>query len=281
MHDQTRTPALDERNVGWQTWAIIAALSAFGLFLLALMLTGQVWRAVAYGVIALFGFLIALAVYFWGAMLFGSTLEMLARQRQGTVSWSMIGENLVTPKHDIDPGLELLSAGILVYRLGEVKPQPYFRKVPLGDARAVRPFMIARTGAERNYRFSFLLNDEVETTRFDNEFVFALKDEPQVVMPPCRLVVDRPRALIGQRWTLRVQSGLTVVTSFRFIFVEGSAQPGIEKMGIARNGSGNGSRLAADGGLAEWQECMLPELLDEAVKRDAMSSTQDIVLEVV
>ncbi|MCD4687641.1 MAG: hypothetical protein K8S97_17065 [Anaerolineae bacterium] len=264
-------PAL--ARIDFRTAAFFAFLIAFCLFLIALVLTGHVWRAVAYGVVALFAFLVLLAAYFWGSMLFGGALDALMHRRT-TVPWE-IGTDMDVPEHNIDPGLELIAAGILVYRMGEVRPHAYFRKVPLANVRAVRPFMVARTGAERTYQFLFTLNDENETKRYGDEFAFRLSDMPQVVMPPVRLLLNRPRRLVGQRWSLQVRSGVTVVTTFRFIFVEGSATP---TNGMA--GSVNiDPRDTAN--TLEWKQTLLPQLLDEAVKRDAMTNTQEIELEVV
>jgi hypothetical protein len=109
---------------------VISVLAASGSFIVLLVLTDQVWRAVAYAVVALFAFLVAQAVYFWGAMLLGGTLEAVT-QRRDPVPWSL-DESLASevPEHDLDPGLELLGAGILVYRVGEVRPQVCFRQVP-------------------------------------------------------------------------------------------------------------------------------------------------------
>lgn len=260
-------------RIDFRTAAFFAFLIAFGLFLIALALTGHVWRAVAYGVVALFAFLVLLAAYFWGAMLFGGALDALMHRRTA-VPWEL-GAELDVPEHNIDPGLELIATGMLVYRMGEVRPHAYFRKVPLANARAVRPFMVARTGAERTYKFLFALSDENETSRFSEEFPFRLTDDPQVVMPPVRLLVDRPRRLVGQRWSMQVRSGVTVVTTFRFIFVEGSTMPA----------DGTGSTVSIDprdtANTLEWKQTLLPQLLDEAVKRDVMTNTQERALEVV
>ncbi len=261
---------------GWRKTIIVALLAASGLFLLSLVLTGQLWRAAAYSVVALFAFLFLLAAYFWGSMFFGGALEMFTRRRS-PVPWNIAGGALDVPEHDIDPGLELLAAGMLVYRVGEVKPQPYFRKVPLANARAVRPFMVARTGVARDHQFALMLSDEVDETRFQDVFTFALQDAPQVVMPPYRMVIEHPRALVGQRWTLKVRSGVTVVTSFRFMFVDGSLQAA----DIAAN-SGPGMRQQGDAAPDEDRDHHeLSALIDEAVKRDALTAPREIVLEVM
>ena len=79
---------------------------------------------------------------------------------------------------------------------------------------------------------------------------------------------DVPRKVVGQRWTLQVRSGVTVVTSFRFMFIDSAERSDV--LGSAVN--------PADQTLGRVQE-VLPGLLDEALKRDAMISTQEIVLE--
>lgn len=233
---------------------IVSIASALVLFLVLLVVTGKTWRAISYAVLALFVFLVLQALYFWGALLLEGMTGAVARRRS-LVPWSVGSEDTwETPEHDLDPGLDLLAAGVLVYRLGEVKPHAYFREVSLANARAVRPFVVARTGAARDYRFQFTLSDENERIRFNQEITFPLDDAPQMIMPSIRLQVNTPRGLNNQRWSLQVRSGVTVVTSFRFVFVNGAPQ-------------------------SDWQPDMLPQLLDEAIKRDALSGTQEIVLE--
>ena len=144
------------RRITIQQGFVLSTLVAFGLFLIFLVATGAAWRAVAYAMVALFAFLVVLAVYFWGALLLGGLLEMVGRQRT-PVPWS-IGD-VETAEHDLDPGLELQAAGILVYRLGEVRPRVHFRKVPLAEVRAVRPFVVVRTGSARAHTFEFTLTD--------------------------------------------------------------------------------------------------------------------------
>jgi hypothetical protein len=219
-------------------------------------------------VVALFAFLVGLAVYFWGALLFGGVLDVFSRQRT-PVPWSLGDGEASTPEHDIDPGLELLAAGMLVYRVGDVKPQPYFRHVPLADARAIRPFIVARSGVPNERRFTFRLDDERNVTRFRDGFHFPLRDAPKVVMPPYRLVIERPQDVAGQRWTLRVRSGVTVVSTFRFRFANGRVPQ------AATVGSGDTEATGSE----TWRQTDLSRLLDEAVKRDAMTQTQDFVLE--
>lgn len=273
--EQQHNPRAETRaRLDWRRAAIYLVLVALGLFLLALILTGQVWRAVAYSVVALFAFLFLLAGYFWGAMFFGGTLEMFVRRRS-PVPWDITGGALDVPEHDIDPGLELLAAGMLVYRVGEVKPQPYFRKVPLANVRAVRPFMVARTGVARDHQFVLTLSDEVDARRFQDVFIFSLEDAPQVVMPPYSLVIEHPRALVGQRWTLQVRSGVTVVTSFRFLFVDGT----IQAADIAAR-SGAGAQPYDGAADEDGDHGALSALIDEAVKRDALTAPREIVLEV-
>jgi hypothetical protein len=243
---------------------VLSALAAFGFFLIFLVVTGAAWRAVAYAMAALFAFLGVLAVYFWGALLLGGFLEMFGRQHT-PAPWS-IGD-VETAEHDLDPGLELQAAGILVYRLGEVLPRVHFRKVPLAEVRAVRPFVVVRTGAARAHTFEFSVTDEHGIHRLDSTLVSEVQDTPQLIMPSCLLRLDSPRRLVGQRWRLRVRSGVTTITSLGFMFVEGTAPS---------NGlpGGNGQ----DPVLAE-QYAFLPRLLDEAIKRDAMEKPSERMLE--
>ncbi len=271
---QWRSNPARTRRFNWWTVAFVIAACTLGLFLAALVLRGHAWRAVAYAVVALFVFLVALAVHFWGSLLFGGLLDV-ALQRRAAVPWSLGDEHaLQVPEHDIDPGLELFAAGMLVYRLGEVKPSAYFRTVPLAGVRALRPFIVARTGAGRDYPFTFLLRDARDVTQFDEAVMFALHNRPQVVMPPYRLVTERPRILAGQRWTLQVKSGVTVVATFRFLFVDGAVQG--NQIDAGRVDAQD--RVPAH---TAWHLAVLPQLLDEAVKRDAMAETRDVVLEVV
>jgi hypothetical protein len=254
------------RHVSLATGILVSVLGAFGLFLLGLVLTGKMWRALAYATVALFGFLVVQAILFWGAVLLGSLVEVVARRRN-PVSWSIGGSSRMdAPEHDLDPGLQLLAAGMLVYHLGEVTPRVHFRRVPLAGARSMRPFVVARTGSSRPYRFEFVLSDERGIGRFRDEFAFDLRDDPQIVLPCCRLALSMPRRLVGQRWSLRVRSGVTTVTSFRFTFVDGGGHP-------------NGMAVAWEESIVGWQQELLPGLLDEALKRDMLTSTREIVLE--
>jgi len=261
------------QRISPQTALLVSVLAAFGLFLLGLMLTGEMWRALAYATVALFGFLVVQAIFFWGAVVFGSLSETFTRRRSPAL-WSTAElPGLKVPEHDIDPGLELLAAGMLVYRLGEIRPGVYFRKVPLANARSIRPFVVARTGLPRPYRFEFVLSDEGGASRFRDEFAFELRDDPQIVMPNYRLALARPKRLVGQRWRLQVRSGVTTVTSFRFMFSEGGGPP---------NGASGSATETADGGVESvpaWRQDLLPQLLDKALKRDVLMSTQEIVLE--
>jgi hypothetical protein len=251
-------------------WMGLSLVGAFVCFLIILILTGKTWIAFAFALVALFGLLFALAFYFWGTMIFGGILEAVGR-RQTPVPWSM--ENFSpgdVPEHDLDPGLELLAAGLLVYRLGEVKPRAYFRQVPLTNIRAVRPFVVARTGSARPYQFEFVLSSESDTQRIDDELVHHLTNAPQVVMPLYRLVLSQPRKLADHRWTLQVRAGVTVVTSLRFVFVDDIDPASAQQHD--RTGDDSEPALA-------WQQQWLPRLLDEAAKQDVMSNPREMVLE--
>jgi hypothetical protein len=243
----------------------LAVVGTVALLAVLIVFSTSTWTAVAYTMVGLLALLILLAAYFWGTVFFGGFLEVF-RRRSTSAPWS-VGDTGNIPQHDIDPGLELVSAGMLVYRYGEVKPRIHFRKVPLTGARAIRPFVVARTGSERNYHFHFTLNDDNDTARYNDEFSFHVKDEPQLIMPHYRLSLSMPRKLVGQRWNLRVRSGVTTVTSFRFMFIE--------------EGTSNEllTQTANQESMLASQEEMLARLLDAAIKRDAMESTQEIELE--
>lgn len=256
-------------QTGVMRWLVLGLLGAFGLFLLVLIITGKAWWAVGYTIIGLGAFLIIMAVYFWGAVVLGGLLVALG-QRSRSPSWALPADKVTEiPVFDIDPGLELAAAGMLVYRFGEIKPRVYFRHVPLVNVRAIRPFVVARTGVERPYDFEFTLLDEKDVVHFEHEFTANLRDDLRLVMPPYRLLIGAARKLSGERWNLRVRSGVTVVTSFRFLFVD---QPDL----TGSNGHGSsGEELVS----SSQQEELLSKLLDDALKRDVMSNTQEIELE--
>lgn len=255
------------------TAGILAIVGGFVLFLLVLVLTGHLWRAIAYATVVLFAALGVLAVYFWGALLLGSLVERITNRRTAE-SWDIgLDTGFEMPQHDIDPGLELLAAGMLTYRLGEVRPRAHFRTVQVDAVRAVRPFVVARTGAARPYRFEFVLSDDAEVTRFADTFAVDLQHVPQLVVPPYRLLVQEAHKLIGQRWLLQVRTGVTVITSLRFVFVDGSTPVGEAEQASVTE--------ALDAAAPAWQASLLPKLLDEALKREALTRVEEIVLEVV
>lgn len=272
MSSQPQQPA---SNTNWnrlQRAVIGGVMAAFMLYLLLLVFTGRTWLAVSYAMVTLFAALIGLAIYFWSTMLLGGLLEAF-RRRETPVSWSfeIDGDHTEVPEHDIDPGLQLMAAGVLVYRFGEVRPSVHFRQVPLANARALRPFVVARTGNARPYRFRFSLEDEGHRERFDTEFEFALESEPHIVMPSTLLVPPMANRLVGRRWRLRVTSGATVVATFGFMFVTGQK----DATEMLHNGNGR----SASGSSLLGQPLWLPDLMNEALKRDAMSSLQEAVLE--
>ncbi len=265
------------RRIGLRTGVALSVLVAFVIFLLALAMTGHLWRAVAYATVVLFAAIVLLAVYFWGAIFLGGMLESLVTRRTHS-AWSVPAEHFpIAPGQDIDPGLELLAAGMLVYRVAEVKPRAFFRKVPLNNARAIRPFVVARTGESRKYTFTFALNDENDVVRFEERFTASVNDQPQMIMPPYRLLIEAPRKLVGQRWLFQVRSGVTVITSLRFMFVDGRAKTGSLASTLATS---DVLIDDADEEALRWHREVLPFLLDETVKRDAMVQTQEIPLEV-
>lgn len=268
------------RGVIYVLTAILALVAVFWV------ITGDGWRAVALSVASLFGLLFALALYFWGTMLIGGTLASLVR-RQSPVPWALDDAGLDIPEHDLDPGLELLGAGLLVYRTGEVRPTVHFRDVPLNEARAVRPFVVARTGAARPHSFFFALEDEDHIARFDQQFTHELHTRPQLVMPHCLLTFPAAQRMFGQRWTLHVRCGVTVVTSLRFTFVNGRttdrALPGDDgfsaRSAQVRDARTGNVDVERGDDLAAWQQQVLPRLLDEAIKRDALSLVPQVVVE--
>lgn len=252
-------------------WLFLSLLGAFGLFLLLLIITGKAWWAIGYAIIALGGFLILMAVYFWGAVVLGGLLVALG-QRSRSPSWALAKDKVTEiPDYDLDPGLELAAAGMLVYRFGEVKPRVYFRNIPLTNARAIRPFVVARTGVERPHEFEFSLTDEKDLVQFEHNFTADLFDDFRLVMPPYRLLIGSAKTLLGQRWNMRVRSGVTTVTSFRFLFTD---QPESNLAGLDGQGM-NADELAPSSQQVEF----LSKLLDDALKRDVMSNTQEIELE--
>ncbi|NLX10982.1 MAG: hypothetical protein GXY36_15135 [Chloroflexi bacterium] len=252
------------RRISISRAAGMGLLGLFVIFLLWLAVTGSPWRAIAYAVVALGALLVALASYFWGALVLGSSLEALFRRSRTPVPWSFEQEGDDT-EHDIDPGLELMAAGILVYRVGETRPEICFREIPLAGVRAIRPFIVARTGMPRDYPFDFALLDEHERRRFDAAFDHGLRNAPVLVAPARRLALRAPGRLLGRRWNLLVRSGVTVVTAVSFRFVD-------------EDGSGEYTSLDRETALRlSWQ--MLPHLLDEALQQDAVSPVPEVVLE--
>jgi hypothetical protein len=263
---------LSARNIKSDTVISLGLVGAFGLFLAALILTGQTWRIIAYALIALFAGLTLLAIYFWGAMILSGIMDLFSSLHHGTPWSAGVQGELVAQEHDIDPGLELVAAGMLVYRLGEVRPRIHFRKIPLANARSIRPFIVARTGAERPYHFQFTLFDEADVPHFQQDFAFTLKDDPQMVTPPQRIMFNKPKKVIGQRWSLQVRAGVTVITSLRFMFVEGGQiEPTLE--------SSNPLISDYQEPVPDRQQDLLAHLLDQALKMEAMTSTQEIILE--
>lgn len=263
------------QRMQFRVGVIIALTSALGVCLLLTLLTDRTWRIVAYGVATLFGVLVLLAVYFWGSILLGGALEFINYRRTSGHWGFRARSDAESPEHDLDPGLELISAGILVYVLGEVKPRLHFRKVPLANVRSIRPFIVARTGDERAYQFQFALLDDTDKPAFRQDITTAVRREPQMITPPQRLMFNKPRKVIGQRWSLQVRSGMTVITSLRFMFVEGG--------GLSSSLPGSSSGLDPDAvdPVSSQQQEMLNRLLDQVIKHDAMTNTLEIVLEEV
>lgn len=262
--------SLAQREKNFNIGLTLGTAVIIGLLLLAMALSGRPWHILAYAVVSVVAVMVLMSTYFWGSMIFGGVLELFSSRRRIQL-WST--GDLRTVEHDIDPGLELIAAGMLVYRVGEVKPSIHFRKVPLTNARSIRPFIVARTGAERPHHFQFMLYDEADIPHFQQEFAFTLKDEPQMVTPPQRIMFNKPKKVIGQRWTLQVRSGVTMITSLRFMFIETSGQ--------TRTVAGSPGAAAPDQlePIPERQQELLMKLLDQTLKMDVMTSTQEIILE--
>jgi hypothetical protein len=235
---------------------LLATAAAFALLFAVLSLGFGPWRAVAYITAGLFGMLFALAFYFWGTMLFGGVLQAL--RRRTPVPWVLDDAADAVPAHDIDPGLEVMAAGMLVYRSGEANPHVCFRQVPVVDIEALRPFVAVRTGVPRRCAFAIALHDEHDQIRHEDSFMVGLSDRAALVAPPYRLALADPARLAGQHWSLQVKSGVTVVAAWRFHFVNGSSQP----------------ESALD-----WEAHWLPRLVDEAIEQDSQPQTGDIALE--
>lgn len=252
---ESKKIVLSRRSI-MQTGAIVGLVSVFVVFLVILIFTGRFGLAFSAGIIVAGVGAVVLLLLF-----------LLVSRSERAAKWMTSRWELA--EQDIDPGLELLAAGILVYRMGEIRPDIHFRKVPLGNARAIRPFIVARTGAERPHSFHFALTDDQDEVRFKDRFTVDLGDKPRLVMPAFRIAPDMPRKLVGQCWTLQVRSKMTVVTSFRFMFID------------------HAERLDALGGVSddptdqalERHHVLLPQLLDEEIKREVMVTTQEIVLE--
>ncbi len=255
--------------------AVSVVAGAFALFLIVLIINGRTWRAIAYATVALFGFLFVEAVYFWGTMVLGGLVGLVSHGRT-PVPWVLgEGDTGDIPEHDLDPGLEILAAGILVYRLGGVRPLVCFREVSLKDAHAIRPFVVARTGVPRPHSFVFTLSDDLARERFSDDFTFDVHDRPRLVMPGCRLQIANPHRFAGQRWGLRVRSGKTVITVFNFSFVAGARVGESEESPGVGERRDRGSEALVSGSRGEWFD----RVLDEALKQDVLRRTREVVLE--
>ena len=246
------------RRIAMRRAAPMAMAIIIAVFVFLRLLTGNTWTAIAVVLLMLFSFVVALAAYFWSALFMGGTTSLFRRKRTAT-PWSIGDPEAGLPEYDMDPGLELMAAGMLVYRMGQVRPDVHFRKVSLADARSVRPFVVARTGDERPHEFMFVLSDESEQARYEETLRVNLGTQPQLIMSTNRLAFSRPAGLVGQRWTLQVRSGVTVVTSFRFMFSSGLP--------------GNSESTPGP------QEELLRGLLDDALKLEVGQSTPELVME--
>ena len=264
---------VSERRVKPVMVVVSASFVAFGLLLVGLVITGRTWRAIAYATVALFAFLFLEAIYFWGTMVLGGVVSLVQRRRT-PVPWALEANGLSeTPAYALDPGLEVLAAGMLVYRWDVARPQAYFREISLASARALRPFIVARTGLPRSIPFAFSLAGETAQARFREEFMFDVGHAARLIMPPYRLQLEMPQRLVGRRWQLQVRSGVTVVTALRFVFINGQESqpertlPDDVMPGEWTNWPDGDDRAA----FAQW--------LNEALNDGELQSTRDVVLE--
>lgn len=242
---------------------VVIITGVFVVYLASLVLAGRPWRAAAYAVAVLFALLFLQAFYFWGAMLLGAIASTLRRHRS-PVPWSL-GENGEVPEHDIDPGLELLAAGVLVYRGDSDRPELCFRDVPVSDLRAVRPFVVARTGYDRPCSFEFALYDDGNALQLTSSAESHLTPAANMVVPGHRLVTRDPGRLAGQRWQLQIRSGVTILTSLRIAY----RNDGFPELP---------GRLDPDP-AGEARQARLNRLLDAVLELDAKRDVPDIALE--
>ncbi|WP_119072474.1 hypothetical protein [Aggregatilinea lenta] len=188
--------------------AAIVGSSAIGALALYALLSGDVWVAAGWGMAAMLIFLVVLAVYFWGSLVFGGTLSAFGSSRP--VPWTFGAVEDAT--HDIDPGIEILSAGVLAYYDDVAEAVPCFRTVPARGLRAVRPFLVARSGMDEMRDFEFELVDAHDRARFRRRIEQALSSTPGLVILPLPLALASARPELVWGW--RVRSGITVLATF-------------------------------------------------------------------
>lgn len=212
-----------KKRISVQEIAALALLIALGALMGYLVVTGHTWRAIAYAMATLFGLLVALAVYFWSTLLFSGFFAVFTR-RQTAAPWQFDTETEI-PEYDLDPGLELVAAGILVYREARPFPDVHFRHVPLAGTHAIRPFLVARTSADRRYPFVFHITDAHAQTRLESTLETELGPQPAMIVPPVQVRLNGA-LLDGQTWRIQVLSGPTVITTIGFTFSNGTSRPG-------------------------------------------------------
>lgn len=213
--DMTAEDRPPVQSVRWGKWTIWASLLVAGLLALAFV-TGELWRMLAWGSVALLAFLLTLAAYFWGTLLFGAVWGFLRRSRGAT--WSLGG--VESAEHDIDPGMELLAAGVLAHYHGHTQPQVCFQNVPVQGLRVIRPFVVARTGWPREHVIEFTLTDDRERQCYRDRAWHELADSPRLVLPSAPVRFPAGDQAVGRRWSWHVRAGVTVVSAFRFVFSE-------------------------------------------------------------
>lgn len=184
---------------------IIAALVLYAA------VTGEVWIAAGWGMALIMAFLVGLAIYFWGVLMFGGTLSAF-NSEQRPVPWSF--GDIETAEYNIDPGLELMSAGVLAYYTDRAGFRTCFRTVPARGLRAIRPFVMARTGLTSSCTFAFELVDAHDHVHFSQDVELWLDEEPELVMTSEPVVLPVLSGERGKAWSWRVRSGVTILTTF-------------------------------------------------------------------
>ncbi len=201
----------------------VIGTSAIVALVIYAAVTGEMWVAAGWGMATGLVFLFGLAVYFWGTLLFGGTLSAIRRSRP--VPWSF--GDIDAPEYDIDPGVEVLSAGVLAYFEGTPHFRPYFRQVPARGLLAIRPFLVARTGLACSRTFEFELIEMRGNVLFRQRIEHSLDGAPRLVVLPHPLALPTASAGADKSWGWRVRSGVTVLATFHFSLSDAAPQRGM------------------------------------------------------